>query len=592
MGESVQSMKSRYAANLASAQQLCTAHGLSKEASQAFPAFSAELSTFEPLVPVCGCFNAGKSSLLNAVFLTSVLPVDIKPTTAIAGELRPSSDPHVKAICPDGSSERLPLERITDATVDAYTHIEIHLDSPAFARLGECVLVDMPGTDSNLEAHNRAILNYLRRGAHFLYIIDAEQGTIRSDSIAFLRELQRYGKPFSVLLNKSDKKPESAIKEIVQGVREALGEFGSNVFVGSCSARTAARAAASGANAEKVPSGSALDDFFAALRGVDMPGHFRASVRAGIEVAYASASREFKTRADSMALDTSAIDATIRDLERRGQDMERLFQAERQTLQKRLSSSAVESVLGELKQALRAEREGLASLLASKSGQQAFAAHINEIIRPIFVCATQKVVEDATREFSESVKRIWQETAPPRIASGAGSQLGALPPMNANMNEAMDAFSGINNLLSSSQFNIAFKSLAGSLGLMTAVVAPWLEVIILFLPEILKGLDALLFGGAREEERRSKLLSEVDGIISSVAAKLRPQTQSTLATALADISQSAEKAYKEELARMSAAFEAAKAQRASKTGEFEKDKNALSQGLARLEALAVEALAI
>ena len=56
----------------------------------------------ELLVPVVGAFSAGKSSLLNAIMGSSILPMDIKPETAIPTELRHDTHERIEAFLPMG----------------------------------------------------------------------------------------------------------------------------------------------------------------------------------------------------------------------------------------------------------------------------------------------------------------------------------------------------------------------------------------------------------------------------------------------------------------------------------------------------------
>ena len=76
------------------------------------------------------------------------------------------------------------------------------------------VLVDMPGIDSGIEAHNNAILNYIKEGTVFMLFNDAENGTLRSSTVSFINEIKQYGLSVHLFVSKADKKPADEIAQI------------------------------------------------------------------------------------------------------------------------------------------------------------------------------------------------------------------------------------------------------------------------------------------------------------------------------------------------------------------------------------------
>jgi GTP-binding protein EngB required for normal cell division len=134
----------------------------------------------ELVVPVIGAFSAGKSSLLNALMGSEILPVGIAPETELATELRYSSESYLLAIKPDGAQERLPVEALSSINCRSseFSHLRLYLDSEALKAIAPLVLVDMPGFGSSLENHNKAIAYYLPRGVHFVVLTSIEDGNI------------------------------------------------------------------------------------------------------------------------------------------------------------------------------------------------------------------------------------------------------------------------------------------------------------------------------------------------------------------------------------------------------------------------------
>ena len=90
----------------------------------------------------------------------------------------------------------------------------------------------MPGIGSGIERHDAAIFNYINSGTAFVLIVDAEQGSLRGNTLAFMNELSRYNMYPAVLISKIDKKPESDVKNIVEYIQYQMTKLGNtNPFI-------------------------------------------------------------------------------------------------------------------------------------------------------------------------------------------------------------------------------------------------------------------------------------------------------------------------------------------------------------------------
>lgn len=178
----------------------------------------------ELLVPVIGAYSAGKSSLLNAFLGENVLGVGLAPETELATELRYSSAPHLLAVRPDGSSERLAVEDLATIKTRAgeFTHLQLYLDNPRLKALPSLVLVDMPGFGSSLGNHNKAIAYYLPRGVHFIVVTSVEDGNITQSMLRQLDDLQTYGRDFTFLLNKVNLRADDEVQDVADLIDEQI----------------------------------------------------------------------------------------------------------------------------------------------------------------------------------------------------------------------------------------------------------------------------------------------------------------------------------------------------------------------------------
>lgn len=127
-------------------------------------------------VPFVGDFDAGKSSLLNALMGIDLLPTDIVPTTAVSYELYYSDKEQLKVYHKGELKETVSVSQIASLEVVPGDVVYVYINNDFVRQMNErdIVIVDMPGIDSGIEAHNNAILNYIREGSFFFLVTDSE----------------------------------------------------------------------------------------------------------------------------------------------------------------------------------------------------------------------------------------------------------------------------------------------------------------------------------------------------------------------------------------------------------------------------------
>lgn len=180
-------------------------------------------------VPLVGVFSAGKSSLLN-VFTQKpgMLPVDTMPETAVAYELYYAQNESVDLFRHGKKVDSKPLSGIKQLDTKPGDIAKVYCTSEPIRELQEkgIILVDMPGIGSGIERHDAAIFNYINSGTAFVLIVDAEQGSLRGSTMAFMHELSHYNMYPAVLVSKVDKKPESDVKDIVEYIQYQMTRMG------------------------------------------------------------------------------------------------------------------------------------------------------------------------------------------------------------------------------------------------------------------------------------------------------------------------------------------------------------------------------
>jgi len=160
------------------------------------------------LLAIAGEFNAGKSTLLNALVGDAVAPMGVTPTTAAVNLFVYGPRKGARAVLRDGRAEEVPLERVAEL-VDArhgagdgsVLHVEIVWPSEP---LREVSLVDTPGFNAADEAHEKVARSFLEQADAVLWIFDASHAGSASERGAIEALGPLRGKVVGVL-NKADR---------------------------------------------------------------------------------------------------------------------------------------------------------------------------------------------------------------------------------------------------------------------------------------------------------------------------------------------------------------------------------------------------
>lgn len=196
------------------AHELFTRRGL---ATHTLDALSPLIERFEIRVPLIGAFSSGKSRLLNALIGENLLAVEVTPETAVPTELRWGTQRQFIGRRADGSTLALTERHLQDNELGGLYPggwVEVELPNATLGRYPDLVLVDLPGWDSGLTAHETAIDHYASHSLAYVLVISAEEGTLRDTQSRALRELADVQMPVVLLLSKCDKRPEDVVRTV------------------------------------------------------------------------------------------------------------------------------------------------------------------------------------------------------------------------------------------------------------------------------------------------------------------------------------------------------------------------------------------
>ena len=459
----------------------------------------------ELVVPVIGAFSAGKSSLLNALMGREILPVGIAPETELATELRYSSEPYLLAIKPDGVQERLPVDALSSINrrSSEYSHLRLYLDSEALKVIAPLVLVDMPGFGSSLENHNKAIAYYLPRGVHFVVLTSIEDGNITQSMLRKLDELKTYNTDFTFLLSKCNLRAADQADEVRAYIDDQLsvyfGEHCTSVAVGN----------RGGEELTQALTALQPDALFSRLF-IDILKDQNFDVLAQINLALSMLKKD---KAESEQAARSLDQALVSLLEQR-KEVE-------SDLKERYSSKMLDRCLRGVDTALNDSLEELVSLGMGRN-QQTLSTTISDIIRSSLASNIKSEVQDIS---SSMVDRIasnlsatssqmstldissnWSEELSNKVKFSLERTTEMLSDWSARLSNRPEADKDSGAML--------YRGLSTVLAVTTGVVNPLLELVIIFLPEIIKMFNA----GNEREKFRQKLTGDV---FPNIKAELR-----------------------------------------------------------------------
>lgn len=466
----------------------------------------AKVMDTELVVPVIGAFSAGKSSLLNSLIGKEVLPVGIAPETELAMELRYSPDPYLLAVRPDGGQERLPIEALStiNRRSSEFSHLRLYIDSEALKIISPLVLVDMPGFGSSLENHNKAIAYYLPRGVHFVVLTSIEDGNITQSMLRKLDELKTYNTEFTFLLSKCNLRAPDQVEQVKAYIDDQLGVYFGVHYHSLVLGNQGGEQLTSALTALQP------DALFSRLF-IDILKSQNFEVVAQINLALSILKKD-KAESEQTA---RALENALAKLMEQRNDVEA-------DLKDRYSGKMLDRSLRCLDDALNGSLDELASLASSKN-PSALSNALSDIIRSSLASTIKSEVQDISTNMVDriasnlsatnsemsvlDISDNWSEELSNKVKFSLERTTEILGDWSERLSDRAESSKNGGAML--------YRSLSTVLAVTTTVVNPLLELVIIFLPEILQMFKE---SGNEREKFRQKL---TDVVFPNIKAELR-----------------------------------------------------------------------
>nr|WP_304097791.1 dynamin family protein [Mitsuokella multacida] len=543
------------------AQAILEAQGLSSTAPACgLSDLAGAVQSFRAKIVMAGQFSAGKTALLNA-FLggEEILPENISPQTALATELAYGPEAHVIFVHKDGRQEQVSLDDARDFYEPDCLKCIYILPQEILRQIPDLTLVDMPGFDSGIEAHNRALFQYIGEAAAYIFVIDVKNGTLTASSAAFLAELRQYTPIIRFVLTKCDERPSQEVAAVKTEIEQTLsGIFGKEVVVSAVSSRDP--------GCQKFME-AMLKGFSADALLLEKTGNrFLDLLQQGRQM--------LLTKAEGLSFQSHDFDVAAQQRQEARERFTRQLARRKRELHRRMHEEYVPQVLSDARDALQGSSAQLASAACS-GDPAAFSRMVNDILRPVLVSSVQKNWTLGMEGFADSLQHDIQQEVGEPLAGLSGEKLAGAVEAVKKISQSGMKFAKLH------KYKKMYTIFSTGLAVTTNIVAPWLELILIFLPDILS-LAQKVFGESPEEAMERQIEERV---IPQICARLQPEVERAAAEMEEELVQEAEHEYQAAMEREAEALQQIEQERADRQQDIEQQKQDLQAAAARLQTL-------
>ena len=471
----------------------------------------------ELLIPFIGTFSAGKSTLLNLLLEKQALPIDITPETDLATELRYSEEERVEVITEDGHIERFSLERMQDIKSRSaeFNHLRMYLDSEILRSIAPLIPVDMPGFDSTLENHHKAISRYINQGSHYIVVTSAEDGGLTKSLERQLDSINSAGTSFSIFVSKTNLRSQEQVEDVIDNINiQVEGVFDEDPVV--------------------IPVGNVDGETLRThISSIDPENLFKAVYSPYVK-------EEHRRLVENLNLSIASLEKTsdenIEAIDELREHVKKLSKKRDQLIRdarNKYSDQGVKRCSDAVERALMDESENLINIAIS-GNQDAFGKAVAEISQSSLMREVgrymedieERVAKDLTVELNGLNRTMSGFAVGDEWADDFGSRAKTgLDMARPVLDTAAEYMSG--------KTGTVYRAVTTTLAVTTGVVFPVVEIIIIFLPDLLKFISRK----SQEQEMRDKVVNDViPRVKRDIEPKLRELVNEQTNALIKDIS--------------------------------------------------------
>ncbi|HYT75991.1 MAG TPA: dynamin family protein, partial [Vicinamibacterales bacterium] len=172
-------------------------------------------------IAVFGRVSTGKSSLLDQILETTVLPIGVNPITGIPTRMVYGSKPRIVVSFTDAAAQTLPVERLPEFATEERNpanarHVtRLIVELPSAVLQAGVVFVDTPGLGSLATSGAAETLAYLPRCDLGVVLVDGTS-SLSSEDIATISLLNQAAIPVLVVVSKADLLSDADQRRVVE----------------------------------------------------------------------------------------------------------------------------------------------------------------------------------------------------------------------------------------------------------------------------------------------------------------------------------------------------------------------------------------
>lgn len=444
-------------------------------------------------VPIVGDFSSGKSSLLNKFMGKDILEVNIKPETAVPAELYYSEEEYDIGV--DKDNNQIKLDNVKSENIKDYLYIKRYINSDNLKKIEPIILVDMPGFDSPLENHNRAIMSYLDKGIYYVALVPVDSGTITKSMLTQIKNIVNFKKDFSIFITKTDLRSEINIKEVSEEIKNRLEDIDINKDIAYINQND-------------------IHLFDSMIKELDPERLFDSVFLDAIKDMCYNKYNSINIKIASLKKDKNENDRTIKALEDSLKEIEKRKADMIEEIKTNQYEKEANEIVNQVGKELNNNIDSLVNIALS-GGSESLKEEILNIIQSVTIEKLGKIVEklnnDINIQFSNDIKSLDKILSDYNINEFSDKILKVI--------ERFDIKSKIKNIKPEDSGDEAdgdktYKILTTAFAVLTDIISPIIEILIVFLPEILELFAKLQY----KKDVRSQILSQ----IPSIKRKLRP----------------------------------------------------------------------
>ena len=489
-----------------------------------------KIKNTELIVPVVGGFSAGKSTLINHYLGDEILSTSLTPETALATELRYSSKNYIQAIKSDESFDIFELNQSNEIKDNAakYKYLKLYLNNDKLKLIEPLVLVDMPGFDSPLELHNHAILNYLNKGIYFVVLTSIEDGNLTKSTLRELQNMVEFGKDFSFCLSKSNLRSENDVRDVEEKINSQLEDY----F--DFDKKVIPLYQNGGNELEKILTSINTEELFEKIFKQDLKYNYLE-----IESSINTIISTLKVSKEEVANALIELKNSIKKIISKKESMI-------EEAQSKYSNNSVDSIIEAVSRELLINQDSLVQM--ALSNKEGFSRELNDIVKNTMIYQVKSKLNEASddiiKDFSIEIRDIGASLSSFNFGDNWVNTIS-----ESTTNLLRNAQNGLNTLIESRKKQNedngkVYKSITATLAITSELIHPVLEVVILFLPEIIAFFSAKSQEAKMKQEMYNKFSSQ---IIPSIKTKLRGELPSIFTSQINSIIETISEKFEEQL---------------------------------------------